>query len=147
MKPHLSIQMTGLDGDLAGIIVSAANTDFGGRAEAYVSRSELIRLANHLDTFPSSISDSVQIDGGEPGSSWGHFSARFYCFDSSGHTAIRVGLQPKLATLHRKEEVDQLWVEICVEANQFNAFSKQLLAVTKSGEGEARLVGRGRYAG
>ena len=146
MKPHLSIQITGLDGDLAGIIVSAANVDFGGRTEAYVSHAELIRLANHLKAFPASVSDSVQIGGGEIGSSWGYFSARFYCFNASGHTAVRVGLQPKLATLHREEEVDQLWVEIFFEANQANAFSKQLLAITASGEGEAMLVGKDHYA-
>jgi hypothetical protein len=142
MKPRLTIRVTGQDPDLVGIEVEAQNECFSGTAHTYIGHGELVRLARDLAGFPKARTDLLKVSGGASGgSSWGYFAASFYCYDSVGHTAVRVVLEPKLATYHRAEEIDRLELEIHFEPLQVDIFCEQLRLLTASWMGQATLEG------
>lgn len=95
MEPGFQFGVIYRDNDLVKLRVSAWNGAFGGTSDVYLRVSQLNEVAEQLEGFPNSISDSREIILGtfDPESAGGGVYMRFYCTDRSGHAHVDVKIE------------------------------------------------------
>ena len=88
MENMLSIEVIWQDPDMVELGANVANNHFSGRTEVYTTYECLSELLGSIKGFPKSVSDVVELEAGEK-DSYSYAGIKYYCFSSSGHTALR----------------------------------------------------------
>ncbi len=139
MNPMLELRF--LRNEPSKIWVVASNEFFSGAAEQYINANEVESLRDGLTGFPESLNDETTLEAGKNESSCGYCKLRFYCFDSVGHTAVRVTLANELAGNEKSDNKNFASFKIQFEANELDIFISSLSKALANGEGTATLKG------
>ena len=121
--------------------VTASNAFFGGTTQVYDASESLIELANQLVAFPIG-KDSPFYQIGEK-ESYAYCSFRFYPMGDYGLVGIHTQLEENVSTVYREKEKSKLSLELFLEPQSVDIFSKQLQSVASRQSGKAILEGRG----
>ena len=121
------------------VVVSCSNGYFSGRAEIYLSRGDLPRLADSLRGFPAYGSDlrRVQLGTFDPSHADGGLSMGFACLDSRGHAVIEVKLRGD--GCKALGEPESVALRVPIEPAGLDAFLLQLMRLGNAIGGRAFL--------
>jgi hypothetical protein len=126
LNSGIEFKVVWFDQDVIELQVNCTNARFSGRANAYVARDDLPRIAEDLRGFPSSAADSRDFELGtfNPKHANGGIRMHFYCADLAGHALVEV----KLRSDHCKAlgEAESVALRIPVEASAIDSFVRQL---------------------
>ena len=127
--------------DTQKIWIFASNGQFSGAMEEYINEGSLEGLCDSLSKFPSNLSDEVIFKAGKENSRSGYCYLKFYCFDSAGHTAVRVQLNNDVASNQSFDNQNFANFKIQFEVSALDIFVSSLKKAIKNGEGVAELEG------
>ena len=137
----LSVEVVWKDEHMLEVEVTASNAFFRGTTRVYDTSESLIGLANQLVAFPIE-KDSLFYQIGEK-DSYAYCSFRFYPISDYGLVGIHIQLEENVSTVYREEEKSKLSLELLLESQSIDIFSKQLQSVASRQSGKAILEGRG----
>ena len=116
--------------DFLEVVFICSNGYFSGRAEMYVTRDSLSKLADALRGFPSRPDDSRDFELGtfNPDHADGGARMHFFSEDSAGHAVVEVELRGGA----RRGLGESVALRIPIQANGVDDFVKQLRGVGKT---------------
>jgi hypothetical protein len=124
MKGFIKLSVLEIDGDDIQFEIEVQSNcckttlDFYGHADLFEG------FGRNLMQFPKNIADKVSFQLGEDESSWAYYlMIEAFCFDSSGHSALKILVDNKgeMISSHRSE------FALRSEAASINSFGKMLL--------------------
>ena len=142
-KRFLKLKVIWKDDDMFELHISASNGRYCGQTEVYDSKHSLLPFAKNLKGFPFG-KDKLSHQCGEK-DSHSYFEMRFYKIGFSGKVGVQINMEENVATEYRTEEKDKLSMELIVEPNTIDIFQRELIALAKNEDGEAELIGIGKY--
>jgi hypothetical protein len=118
--------------DLLEVLFSCSNGYFSGRAEIYLSRTHLSKLAEVIRGFPSGMGDSRYFELGtfNPEHADGGARLRFFCNDAAGHCVAEVQLRGDACS--GLGEMESVALRIPIQAAAVDDFVRQLRNVSKT---------------
>jgi hypothetical protein len=132
------------DYDVLEIGIHSSNGMFSGVAYPYLSIDGLAKAASAIENFPTSISDTreIQFGGFGPETAGGCVNMRFFCKDSSGHAVVEVRMESK-----NESSVETIWDRGTqsshffgeIEAGAVDDFVRGLREIDQRKEGNAHL--------
>ena len=128
-KGGIEIEVFWSDQDVIECQFRCSNGRFSGVAEIYLSHDDLPRIASALEGFPSSATDSRELELGtfNPAHADGGVRLDCYCKDSVGHVVIEVKLRGDACkSLGEPESVALI---LPVEAASIDSFLTQVRAI------------------
>jgi hypothetical protein len=143
MEPYL--ELTFRKNDPSKIWVRGANENFAGAAEQYINDEEINLLAENLKAFPSSTEATVTFEAGKNESTHGYCKLHFYCFDSTGHTAVQISLANELASNEDEDNRCMVVLKLQFEPVELDRFVSTLNEAINNGGGVATLKGVRRF--
>jgi hypothetical protein len=126
MKLGANIEVIWFDQDCIEVRLECSNGYFSGVAEMYLGHRDLSELAENIQGFPSSSSDSRTAELGtfDPKYASGGVRMRFYCVDSRGHPAVEIQLRGDQCK--GLGEVESVALRIAIEPAGLDSFVKGL---------------------
>ena len=140
MELGITIKVIWSDEDLIEILFSCSNGYFAGHAEIYLSHDKTSELAEALSGFPTSATDSRDLELGtfNPTHADGGAHMRFSCLDSIGHAQVVVKLRG--GACKGLGEPESVALRIPVEAAAIDFFVRQLKAMDTASGASAHLT-------
>ncbi len=143
MEPYLELEFR--KNDPSKIWVKGANENFAGAAEQYINDEEINLFAKNLKVFPSSTEATVTFEAGKDEPAHGYCKLHFYCFDSSGHTAVQISLANELASNENEDNWCKVVLKMQFEPVELDKFVSTLSEAINIGSGVATLKGVRRF--
>ena len=125
----INMEVIWADEDFIEVFLSCSNGYFSGGAELYLGHDDLPALVGTLRGFPSSKSDTRQIELGtsDPAYASGGVRLNFYCRDSAGHASVDVKLRGD--GCKGFGEMESLALRMPIEAAGIDAFVEQVTSI------------------
>ena len=140
---YLKLKVIWKDDDMFELQVTATNGRYSGMAEVYDTKESLLPFADELIGYPKG-KGIISHSCGEK-NNYAFFEMKFYPIGYTGKVGVQISLEENVATDYRKEEKDKLTMELIVEPNSIDKFQNELLHLARHEEGEAILLGIGKY--
>lgn len=140
---YLKLKVIWKDDDMFELQVTANNGRYSGMTEVYETSESLMSFANELIEYPKNKGIITHNCGGKD--SYAFFEMKFYPIGFTGKVGVQISLEENVENEYREEEKDKLTMELIVEPNSIDNFQRELVLLAKNEEGEAILVGIGKY--
>lgn len=129
MERRLNFEVICSDQDVIEAVFSCSNGSFSGRAEIYLSHQAFSELADVLRGFPSSGTDSREVELGTFDSSHadGGVKMKFRCSDALGHAVVEIKLRGDGS--EGLCELESVALRIPIEPAAVDSFVRQLMAM------------------
>ncbi|HEY3930517.1 MAG TPA: hypothetical protein VGL89_19245, partial [Candidatus Koribacter sp.] len=113
------------DADVIELRISAWDGRFGGVADVYIARGGISKAAAQIAGFPTTISDTRELQFGAFGrdSAGGGARLRFYVQGGAGHTFVEIHIE---SDYNRSEGADSVSFRTHVEASAVDIFVQEL---------------------
>jgi hypothetical protein len=128
VESGLNFEVIWSDEDMIEVVLTCSNEHFSGRAEIYLSHRALSELADVLRGFPSSGTDSREVELGtfDSGHADGGVKMKFRCSDALGHAVVEIKLRGESEGL---SELESVALRIPIEPAAVDSFVQQLMAM------------------
>jgi hypothetical protein len=129
VESGLDFEVIWSDQQLIEVVFSCSNGHFSGRAEIYLSHRAFEELAEVLRGFPSTGTDSREVQLGTFDSSHadGGVKMKFGCSDAVGHAVVEVKLRGDGS--EALGELESVALRIPIEPAAVDSFVQQLIAM------------------
>ena len=135
----IEFEVVWLDHDVIQCQVTCSNGPFRGTTKIYLTHDDLSNTAETLNSFPSNINDSrdVQLGVFEPKMAGGGISMSFRCVDSVGHAVLLVRLRAD--GCKGPNDPESVCLYIPVEAGSIDSFVTQARSINETKGAKACL--------
>ena len=125
----INIEVIWADQDVIEVALWCSNGYFSGLAELYLGYDDLPDLVSTFRGFPSSKSDTRQVELGtfDPTYANGGVRLNFYCRDSGGHASVDVKLRGD--GCKGFGEMESVAFRMPIEAAGMDAFVEQVMSI------------------
>jgi hypothetical protein len=129
VESGLNFEVIWSDQDVIEVVFRCSNGHFSGRAEIYLSHRAFSELADVLRGFPSTGTDSREVELGTFNSSHadGGVKMKFRCSDALGHAVVEVKLRGDGS--EALGELESVALRIPIEPAAVDSFVQQLMAM------------------
>ena len=139
MESNLVISSIWEDDSLFEIEVFGSNGQFAGSADCYTYREHLLTLAEILEVFPRSLSDSFEFSTGE-NDDLSYISISGLCIDGSGHTLLEIKIAHIVRSSNARTENYIAIFDLRVEPEAINQFGRLVRKVAIEPLGKTKAV-------
>lgn len=142
-RRFLKLKVIWKDDDMFELQVSVSNGRYSGQTEVYDTKASLLPFAKELEGFPFGKDMIIHQCGKKD--SYAYFEMKFYKIGYTGKVGVLINMEENVATEYREEEKDKLSLELIVEPIAIDIFQKDLINLARKEDGEAELIGIGKY--
>jgi hypothetical protein len=142
-EDKLKFEVIWKDEHMIELRIYASNGRYSGITEVYEVSDSLLKFVYELNKFPFE-KEKLSYSCGKK-DSYAYFNMDFYKIGVSGICGVLITMEENVTTEYRKEEKDNLSMELIVEPNAIDTFCRELKSLAEKEEGIAVLKGIGKY--